>query len=173
MNIGDVQDDVIRDLDDLLKKEISGMGTGAKRKFDGVEALANILNGVNGTTEEYVMMHIEKKDGELAQKIRQKMFVFEDLIKIDDKSFRDILKNIGNEVVVRALKTASEEMKQKIFSNLSERASSMLKEDFEVLGPVRLKEVEKNQQEIIRVAKKLESEGKIVISGKGKEDVFV
>lgn len=173
LNIGEVHDDVIRDLDEILKKEISELGTGTKRKFNGVEALANILNGVNGETEEFVMMHIEKEDVELAQRIRQKMFIFEDLLKVDDKSFREILKNIANDVVVRALKTASEDMKQKIFSNLSERAANMLKEDFEVLGPIRLKEVEENQQEIIKVAKKLEADGKIILAGKGKEDVFV
>lgn len=173
LHIGEVHDDVIRDIDEIIKKEIFEMGTGSRRKFDGVDALANILNEVNGTTEKCVMTHIEKEDGELAQKIRQKMFVFEDLLKVDDKGFRDILKNVGNEVVVRALKTSSEDMKQKIFSNLSERAANMLKEDLEVLGPIRLREVEENQQEIIRVAKKLEAEGKIIIAGKGKEDVFV
>ncbi len=173
LNIGEVNDDVIRDLDEILKKEITEIGAGSKRKFDGIEALASILNEVSGKTEELVMQHIEKEDGMLAQKIRQKMFIFEDLVKVDDKSFREILKNVANEVVVRAMKTASEEMKQKIFSNLSERAANMLKEDFEVLGPVRLREVEENQQELIRVAKKLESEGKIVLAGKGKDDVFV
>ncbi|MBU1052847.1 MAG: flagellar motor switch protein FliG [Proteobacteria bacterium] len=173
LHIGEVNDDVIRDLDEILKKEITEMGAGSKRKFDGVEALANILSEVNGETEESIMMHIEKEDIELAQKIRQKMFLFEDLLKIDDKSFREILKNISNDVFVRALKTASEEMKEKIFSNLSERAANMLKEDFEVLGPIRIKEVEDNQQEIIKAAKKLEAEGKIVIGGKGKDDVFV
>jgi flagellar motor switch protein FliG len=101
------------------------------------------------------------------------MFLFEDLIKIDDKGFREILKNINNDVIIKALKTASEDMKQKIFKNLSERAAEMLKDDLEVLGPVRLKEVEENQQLIIKTAKKLEADGKIVVSGKGKEDVFV
>jgi len=170
--IGDVQDDVIRDLEELLKKDSAKVGTNA-RKFDGLETLANILNEVDGNTEENVLSFIETEDNELADMIRQKMFVFEDLISVDDKSFREILQNVENDIVVKALKTASEEMKEKIFKNLSERAADMLREDLEVLGPVRLAEVEENQQKVIKVAKKLEADGRIVLAGKGKDDVFV
>jgi flagellar motor switch protein FliG len=173
LQIGEVQTDVIRDLDEIIKNEINSLGTSSTKKFNGIDALASILNEVDGKTEKSIMSHIEKEDGELAEKIRQKMFLFEDLLKIDDKGFREILKNINNDVIIRALKTSSDDMKQKIFSNLSERAAEMLKEDLEVLGPVRLKEVEDNQQLIIKAAKKLEAEGKIILSGKGKEDVFV
>ena len=170
--IGDVQDDVIRDLEELLKKDSAKVGTNA-RKFDGLETLANILNEVDGNTEENVLSFIETEDNELADMIRQKMFVFEDLISVDDKSFRELLQNVENDIVVKALKTASEEMQEKIFKNLSERASDMLREDLEVLGPVRLAEVEENQQKIIKVAKKLEADGRIGLAGKGKDDVFV
>jgi len=170
--IGDVQDDVIRDLEELLRKDSAKVGTNA-RKFDGLETLANILNEVDNSTEENVLSFIETEDNELADMIRQKMFVFEDLIAVDDKSFREILQNVENDIVVKALKTASEEMQEKIFKNLSERASDMLREDLEVLGPVRLAEVEENQQKIIKVAKKLEADGRIVLVGKGKDDVFV
>lgn len=173
LQIGEVQNNIIMDLDEIIKNEIKSMGTGSTKKINGIDALAGILNEVDGKTEKSIMLHIEKEDVDLAEKIRQKMFLFEDLIKVDDKSFREILKNIGNDVIIKALKTASEDMKQKIFNNLSERAAEMLKEDLEVLGPVRLKEVEENQQLIIKAAKKLEAEGRIVLSGKGKEDVFV
>jgi flagellar motor switch protein FliG len=173
MQIGDVQNDVIEDLDEMIRKEITGMGSDSVVKFDGIEALVGILNEVDRNTEACIISRIEKEDADMAEKIRQKMFVFEDLLRVDDKSFREILKSIGNEVLVRALKTASEEMRDKIFKNLSERAAEMLKDDLDVLGPVRLKEVEDNQQQIIRAAKKLEAEGRIVLSGKGKEDVFV
>ena len=104
--------------------------------------------------------------------VRQKMFVFEDLLQVENRNFRDILQNVDNQVLIKALKTTSEEMKNKIFSNLSERASEMLKEDMEVMGPVKLSEVEEAQQEIIKTAKRLESEGKIVLA-KGSDDVFV
>jgi flagellar motor switch protein FliG len=172
VQIGQVPDDIVMELDEAIKKNLSKVG-GASRKFDGVEALAGILNQVGGETEEFVLSNIEKEDGDLADLIRQKMFIFEDLLEVDDRSFREILKNIDNQLLIKALKTASEEMKQKIFGNLSERAAAMLKEDMEVMGPVRLKEVEEAQQAIIRAAKTLEGEGKIVLVGKGKEDVLV
>ncbi len=172
VQIGEVQDDLIRDLDDMLRQELSGVGT-VSRKFDGIETLATILNEVDRSTEESVLTYIETEDGEAAELIRQKMFIFEDLLGVDSKSFRDILQNVGNDVVAKALKTATEELKEKIFSNLSERAAEMLREDLEVMGPTRLRDVEEAQQNIIRIAKGLEAEGKIVLAGKGKEDVYV
>lgn len=178
LNIGDVQEEMIRELDDTLKSELFAMGMSKKKgdtnKFDGVEVLANILNEVDKTTEELILSSIEEDDPDLVEKIKQKMFVFEDLVNVDDKSFRDILKNVDNQGLVKALKTATDKMKQKVFKNLSEGASTMLKEDMEFVGPVRLKEVEDAQQDIIKNAKRLEEEGKIVLStGKGKDDVFV
>jgi flagellar motor switch protein FliG len=172
VKIGQVQDDLIRELDGAIKRDLSTIGM-ATREFDGIETLANILNVIDGKTEEYLLSQIEEEDSELAEKIRQKMFVFEDLLQVDDRSFREILRNIDNEVVVKALKTASEEMKQKILGNLSERAAEMLKDDMEVMGPVRLSDVEEAQQNIIRTAKRLETEGQIVLLSKGKDDVFV
>jgi flagellar motor switch protein FliG len=104
--------------------------------------------------------------------VRQKMFIFEDLLQIENRHFRDILQNVDNQLLIKALKTTSDEMKNKVFSNLSERASEMLKEDMEVMGPVKLSEVEEAQQEIIKIAKRLESEGRIILT-KGGDDVFV
>lgn len=172
LTIGKVQDDLIMELDIAIKQDLGKVGTSTK-EVDGVETLANILNEVDGQTEEYLLSHIEEEDPDLADQIRQKMFVFEDLLQVDARSFREILQNVDNEAVAKALKTATEEMKEKIYSNLSERAAEMLREDTEVMGPVRLKEVEEAQQSIIRIAKKLESEGNIVLASKGKEDVFV
>lgn len=171
-NIGTVQEDLVRELDQAIKKDLSGIGT-TTRKFDGIEKLASILNEVDSATEESVIARIEKEDGDLAEAVRQKMFIFEDLEQVENKSFRDILQNVSNDVVVKAIKTASEEMKEKIFGNLSERAAEMLREDFEAMGPLRLRDVEEAQQQIIRVAKKLEAEGRIVLGSKGGEDVFV
>ena len=178
VNIGHVQEELVWELDQTLKAELFKMGMSKKKineeKFDGVEALANILNEVDKTTEDNVMSSIEEYDSSLAEKIRQKMFVFEDLVHVDDKGFREILKNVDNQGLVKALKTASEIMKEKVFKNLSEGAATMLREDMEFIGPVRLKEVEEAQLEIIKIAKRLEAEGKIILStGKGKDDVFV
>lgn len=171
VQIGQVDVDIVNELDNIIKKELSKVGK-ATRKFDGIEILANILNQVDGATEESVLSYIENEDSELADSIRQKMFVFEDLLQIENRHFRDILQNVDNQLLIKALKTASDEMKNKIFSNMSERASEMLKEDMEVMGPVKLSEVEEAQQEVIRTAKKLESEGRIVLA-KGGDDVFV
>ena len=172
LHIEKVQDDLIRELDEAIRRDLGKIGF-ATKQFDGVETLANILNEVDGKTEEFLMSYIEQEDSDLAEKIRQKMFIFEDLLQVDARSFREILQNVDNDTVAKALKTASEEMKEKIFSNLSERAAEMLREDMEVMGPVRLREVEEAQQNIIRIAKKLEQEGNVVLVSKGKEDIFV
>ena len=171
LQIGQVDQEIISDLDEIIRRDLSKIGT-ATRKFDGIEKLADILNEVDGKTEEIVLSHIENEDSELAAAIRQKMFVFEDLLQLDSKNFRDILQNVDNQMLIKALRTATEEMKEKIFSNLSERAAEMLREDMEVMGPIKLSEVEEAQQELIKTAKRLEAEGRIVLT-KGKEDVFV
>jgi len=167
-----VQDDIIRELDETLKQDLTNVKV-SRKNFDGIEAVANILNGVDRETEEKLLSKMDEEYADLAEKIRQKMFVFEDLLYTDDRSFRTILQNVDNQTVAKALKTASEEMVQKVFSNLSERAAEMLKEDMEVMGPVRISEVEQAQQTIVKIAKKLEDEGKIVLGGKGKEGDFV
>ena len=172
LRIGQVPDEIVNELDEAIKKDLSKVRV-ASRKFDGVDALANILNQADGETEDMVLANIEREDPDLADMVRQKMFIFEDLLQVDDRSFREILKNIDNQVLVKALKTASEDMKTKIFGNLSERAAAMLQEDMDVMGPVRLREVEEAQQAIIRAAKTLEGEGKIVLAGRGREDVLV
>jgi flagellar motor switch protein FliG len=171
VQIGQVDVEIVKELDKVMKNELSKIG-GATRKCDGIETLANILNQVDGITEESVLSHIENEDGDLADMVRQKMFIFEDLLQIENRHFRDILQNVDNQLLIKALKTTSDEMKNKVFSNLSERASDMLKEDMEVMGPIKLSEVEEAQQEIIKIAKRLESEGRIILT-KGGDDVFV
>jgi flagellar motor switch protein FliG len=171
VQIGQVDVEIVKELDKVMKNELSKIG-GATRKCDGIETLANILNQVDGITEESVLSHIENEDGDLADMVRQKMFIFEDLLQIENRHFRDILQNVDNQLLIKALKTTSDEMKNKVFSNLSERASEMLKEDMEVMGPIKLSEVEEAQQEIIKIAKRLESEGRIILT-KGGDDVFV
>lgn len=170
--IGPVEDDVVRELDEVLRKDLTTLG-GPARQLDGVEKLAAILNELDGKSEEAILASIESEDNDLAETIRKRMFVFEDLLQVDDKGFREILQNVDKATLARALKTASEEMKTKIFNNLSERAAEMLREDMDVLGPVRLREVEESQQNLLKAAKKLEAEGRVAFAGKNKEDVFV
>jgi len=166
-----VDTNVVNELDEALNSNLAKVSISSK-KLDGLETLVNILNEVDGKTEESVLSFIEKEDTTLAEAIRQKMFIFEDLLVLDDRHFREVLQNVDNQVLSRALKTSSEEMKQKVFGNLSSRAAEMLKEDMEVMGPVKLSDVEAAQQEILKTTKQLEAEGKIVIA-KGKEDAFV
>ncbi|MCF8088450.1 MAG: flagellar motor switch protein FliG [Desulfotignum sp.] len=171
-DLGDVPMEFVRELDQTIQKNLIATGT-SSREFDGIEALASILNQVDGTTEENIMAYLEKQDADLAQSVRQKMFVFEDLIEFDNKNFREILQNVDSQLLIKALKTASEELKEKVFQNLSQRAAEMLREDMEVIGPVRLSDVEQAQLEILSAAKRLEAEGRVIFPGKGKEDVLV
>lgn len=173
VKMGQVPNDVIEELKDTIMKDISKIGGSTTKKFDGIETLVNILNDADRKTEEYVLSHIEKEDESLAEMIKQKMFVFEDLLQVDARGFREILQNVDNQLVAKAMKTASVEMKEMVFSNLSSRAAEMLKDDMEVMGPVRLREVEEAQQAIIKIAKRLEAEGRIILGAKGKEDILV
>jgi flagellar motor switch protein FliG len=169
--LGQISEDVVRDVDKALKLELSG-AVGPGGKAGGLQVLVDIINGVDKATEDAVMAHVEEDNPEMANDIRNLMFVFEDLTGIDDTAMREVLKKVEGQQLTYALKTATDEMKDKIFSNLSQRAGEMLKDDLEALGPVRLTEVEEAQQAIVRAAKELEADGTITL-GKGKDDVLV
>ena len=169
--LGQISEDVVRDVDKALKLELSG-AVGPGGKAGGLQVLVDIINGVDKSTEDAVMEYVEEDDAEMANEIRNLMFVFEDLTNIDDSAMREILKKVEGQQLTYALKTATEEMKEKIFSTLSQRAGEMLKDDLEAMGPVRLAEVEESQQAVVRAAKELEADGTITL-GKGKDDVLV
>jgi flagellar motor switch protein FliG len=171
--LDNVPAEVIADVEEVLEREIASIGKIEHRKLGGIQAAAEIMNQLDQGTEREVMACIEEERQELAEEIRQLMFVFEDLNKLDDRGIRLLLKEVSNDDLVLALKTASEGLKQKIFANLSERAAEMLREDIEIMGPARLSDVEQAQQMIIRTARRLEAEGKLVVSGRGGEDVLV
>ena len=164
---------IIEDIDQALDKEIAMIESPEGQPQGGVLLVAEILNQMDSSVESTILKGIEEQRQGLAEEIRKLMFVFEDLVQVDDKSIMAVLKEVNNESLMTAMKTASDELKEKIFKNMSERAAQMMKEDLEVKGPVRLKDVAVAQQAIIKVAKKLESEGKIVLMSKGKEEVFV
>ncbi|MFH2093649.1 MAG: flagellar motor switch protein FliG [Pseudomonadota bacterium] len=169
--LGQISEDVVRDVDRALKIELSG-AVGPGGKAGGLQVLVDIINGVDKSTEDAVMEFVEEDNPEMANDIRNLMFVFEDLTNIDDSAMREILKKVEGQQLTFALKTATDEMKEKIFSNLSQRAGEMLKDDLEAMGPVRLAEVEEAQQAVVRAAKELEADGTITL-GKGKDDVLV
>lgn len=171
--LGQVPEEIVMAVDEALRREMSALGGSGSGQTGGINVLVDIINGVDKNTEDIIMETIEEKHTEMAADIRQMMFVFEDLSTVDDRGMREILKKVESSQLTLALKTASEEMKQKILSNLSARAAEMLMEDLEVMGPVKLSEVEEAQQSIVAAAKELEEEGTITLGGKGKEDVLV
>ena len=143
------------------------------QKVGGGEAVAEMLNLSDRATEKGILESLEAEDPELVEQIRRLMFVFEDILLIDDKGIQSVLKEIDHEQLALALKTASEEMKQKIFGNMSERAAQLIKEDMEYMGPVRLSDVEAAQQKIVDVVRRLEDAGEIILQGRGDSDVVV
>jgi flagellar motor switch protein FliG len=163
---------VIQELDRVLQRELRATGALETDQVGGVKAVAEILNNVDQASEREIMSHIEESNAPLAEEIRQLMFVFEDLLEVDDRGMQTVLREVANDDLKMAMKTASEELKGKILRNLSQRAADMLREELELMGPVRISDVEKAQQKITQVAKRLENEGKLMLGGKG-ENSFV
>lgn len=172
--LGSVSEDILRDVDDTLRDELKNMGTSGG-KAGGIDALVEIINNVDKASEDVIIETIEEDHEEMATDIRQRMFIFEDILNVDDRGMREILKKVESSQLTLALKTASEEMKQKIFTNLSSRVAEILMEDLELMGPVKLSEVEEAQRGIVNAARELEADGAITLGGKGrgKEDVLV
>lgn len=162
---------ILSELEDVLQSQLRSYTQ--SRRIGGVKTVAEILNQMDRTSEELILKNIEEKDPILAEEIRKLMFTFEDLIHVDDRGIQTILKEISTDDLALALKMASEELKEKIFKNMSSRAAEILKEEMESKGPVRVSDVEKAQMNIVRVARRLEEEGKIVIGGKGGEEVVI
>jgi len=167
-----VPPDVVSEVAEMLDSEVKSMG-GLGHQLGGVKVVADILNQMDRAAESSVLTKIEEMDPKMADEIRQLMFIFDDLVLIDDRGIQEILKEITSEDLARAMKTASEPVKEKIFKNMSERAVEMLNEDIEDMGPIRLSEVEKAQQTLTQAALRLQEEGKIVVGGRGSEEVFV
>ncbi|QGY40622.1 flagellar motor switch protein FliG [Pseudodesulfovibrio cashew] len=167
-----VAEEMLMEVDKVLQSQLIAMGGKEGKKVGGVPAVAEILNAVDRNTEEEVLSEIEEESTQMAEDIRNLMFVFEDIKGIDDVAIRELLKEVSNEDLTVALKGASDELKEKFFKNLSERASTMIKEDLEIMPPKKLSEVEAAQQNIVKTVRRLEDEGKIVIS-RGGSDVFV
>ncbi len=164
-----VQPGALRDLNEVLTQLLSGADKVKKSTRGGVDAAAQILNHLGGTLEASVSAHIREIDPELAQTIQDKMFVFENLLDLDDRAIQLLLREIQSETLVVALKGTSEPLKDKIFKNMSQRAAEMLRDDLDAKGPVRLSEVETEQREILRIVRRLAEEGQIAMGGKGEE----
>ncbi|MCB0341033.1 MAG: flagellar motor switch protein FliG [Pseudobdellovibrionaceae bacterium] len=172
-NLDHVAPELISEVDRVLKTELSNIGTVEQASMGGVQPVAEMLNVMDKNTETSIMSRIEEKDPILAEEIRKLMFVFEDIVKIDDKGIQTLLKEVPNDKLLLALKTADDEIKNKIFKNISQRAANLLKDDLSNMGPSRLSDVESAQVEIVNIARRLESEGKILIARGGSEDSLV
>jgi len=167
-----VAEDMLMEVDKVLQSQLIAMGGKEGKKVGGVASVAEILNAVDRNTEEEVLSEIEEESTQMAEDIRNLMFVFEDIKQLDDVGIRELLKEVSNEDLTVALKGASDELKEKFFKNLSERASTMIREDLEIMPPKKLSEVEAAQQNIVKTVRRLEDEGKIVVS-RGGGDVFI
>ena len=164
-----VQPTALRELNDVLTGLLTGEGVGKKHIKGGVRTAAEILNFMGSVQEGAVIETVRGYDADLAQQSIDEMFVFDDLAEVDDRGIQLILREVQSESLIVALKGASEELREKIFKNMSSRAAEMLREDLEAKGPVRISEVEAEQKEILKVVRRLSDEGQIALGGKGDE----
>ena len=168
-----IQPSALKDLNEVLYKVLAGGDKIRKSSLGGVKAAAEIINFLGASIEGTVIESIRSQDSDLAQKIMDKMFVFEDMLKLDNAGFQAVLKEISSETLVVALKGGSAELKEKVLSNMSSRAADTLREDLESRGPMRLSEVEAQQKEILKVVRRLADEGTIVLGGGGGDDALI
>ncbi len=165
--------DVIKEVEGVLEKKLANLVNQDFTIAGGVEAVVDILNTVDRGTEKHIMETLEIDEPELADEIRKKMFVFEDILTLDDRSIQRVLREVDNNEVAVALKNANEDVQAAIFNNMSKRLASMIKEDMEFMGPVRMKDVEEAQQKIVNIIRKLEDAGEIIIARGGGDELVV
>lgn len=165
--------DVIKEVERVLERKLASLVNQDYTIVGGIDSVVNILNSVDRTTEKHIMESLEIEEPELADEIRKKMFVFEDILLLDDRSIQRVLRDVENADLEMALKSSTEEVQNVIFRNLSKRLAAMIKEDMDFMGPVRMKDVEDAQQKIVGVIRRLEDAAEIVISRGGGDDIVV
>jgi flagellar motor switch protein FliG len=165
--------DVIKEVERVLEKKLASLVNQDYTIVGGIDPIVDILNTVDRGTEKHIMEQLEIEEPELADEIRKKMFVFEDIRSMDDKSIQRVLREVDNNDLAIALKGSNEEVQELIFNNLSKRLATMIREDMEFMGPVRLKDVEEAQQKIVNIIRKLEDAGEIIISRGGGDEIIV
>ena len=165
--------DVIKEVEDILEQKLASLVSQDYTIVGGVDSVVAILNTVDRGTEKHIMENLEIEEAELADEIRKKMFVFEDILMLDDRSIQRVLRDVENNELAVALKNANEDVRNAIFSNLSTRLADMIREDMEYMGPVRVKDVEEAQQKIVNIIRKLEDSAEIVISRGGGDEIVV
>jgi len=165
--------DIIKEVEKILESKLANLVNQDYTIIGGVDAVVEILNAVDRGTEKHIMETLEIEEPELADEIRKKMFVFEDILLLDDRSIQRVLRDVDNNDLAVALKGSNENVQSAIFNNLSKRLAAMIKEDMEFMGPVRMKDVEEAQQKIVNIIRKLEDSAEIVISRGGGDEIVV
>ncbi|UFS72327.1 flagellar motor switch protein FliG [Geomonas sp. RF6] len=171
--VDQVSPEILAEIDEVIRKELMALGGVQRYKVGGVEKVVDMFAHLDRTREKKILDKLDTMNPPLAEVIRKHLFTFEDIFKLDDRAIQSIMREISNDTLTLAMKTSPDEVKDKIFRNISARAAEMIKEDLEVMGPVRLSDVEKAQSEIIKIVRKMEEEGKVVLAGRGADDVLV
>nr|CRH07863.1 Flagellar motor switch protein FliG [Candidatus Magnetococcus massalia] len=175
--LGNLPPGAMEDIEESLLAELEAMGASrglyTSEGGGGVQKVAELLNLMPRDTSDKLLAFLDEEDNPLAEEVRKEMFLFEDLLLMDDKSFQTLLREVSNDELLTALKGTDERLQEKFFNNMSERAAEMLREDLEMMGPVKVSDVEASQQAILKVARQLEADGAIVIMGKGSDDVVL
>ncbi|HWO96943.1 MAG TPA: flagellar motor switch protein FliG [Bacillus sp. (in: firmicutes)] len=165
--------DVINEVEQILERKLSATVTQDYTQTGGIESVVEVLNGVDRATERTILEALEIQDPELAEEIKKRMFVFEDIVALDNRSIQRVIRDVNNEDLLLSLKVASEEVKEIVFRNMSKRMADTFKEEMEYMGPVRLKDVEEAQSRIVGTIRRLEEAGEIIISRGGGDDIIV
>jgi flagellar motor switch protein FliG len=172
-DVDQVSPEILAEIDDVIKREFTSMGGVQRFKVGGVDKVVEVFGHLDRSREKQILDALDILNPPLAEIIRKHLFTFEDIFALDERSIQQIMREVSTETLTLSLKTCTDDLKDKIFRNISSRAAEVIKEDLEVMGPVRLSDVEKAQTEIVKVASRLEEEGKIVIVGRGGDDVLV
>lgn len=165
--------EILREVERVLERRLSTLASEDYTSAGGIDTVVAILNNADRATERNIIEALEEDDPDLAEEIKKKMFVFEDIITLDDRSIQRVMRHVDTSDLAKALKAVDPEVQDKIFRNMSKRAASMLKEDMEYMGPIRLKDVEEAQQKIVNIIRKLEEQGEIVLSRGAEDEIIV
>lgn len=165
--------EVLREVERVLERKLSTLASEDFSSAGGIDAIVEVLNLADRSTEKTIIETLEQEDPELAEEIKKRMFVFEDIVLLDDKSIQKVFREVDNNDLSKALKSVDDEVKEKVYRNMSKRAVALLKEDMEYMGPIRLHDVEEAQQKVVNIIRKLEEDGEIVIARAGEDEMVV
>ena len=172
-NMDRITPEVLREVERVLERKLSSVMGQDFTMAGGIDAVVSLVNSADRTTERNIMEYLEENDPELAEEIKKRLFVFEDIMRLDDRSLQRVLREVDLKELSLALKGATEELKSKFFKNMSKRAAEMLQEDMDFMGPVRVKDVEEAQQKVVNVVRGLEEQGEIIIASGGEDELVV